>query len=225
MKRLFLFAPALLAACGGGGQTSVSLSARAGPQLAAAAPAPAPAGISITRVRVALRRIELRSTDGDRRAEIEQGPLVVDLSGAQLDGGVHQVLDAQVPPGTYEKIELEIEPVAALDGASIVVDGAFQGNGFEFSSGIEAEQEREGNFTITDRSANITLDLDPASWFVQNGAAIDPRDPANRAAIEAKLASALNAFRDDDHSGRDDEEEADDDHGGNRGPGGGTDDR
>jgi hypothetical protein len=122
-----------------------------------------------------------------------------------------------VPPGTYRKIELEIEPVASLNGASTVVAGTFDGSAFEFSSSIEAEQEREGTFAITDQSANITLDLDPASWFVQNGIALDPRDPANRSAIEAKLSTALNAFQDDDHSGRDDDDEGDD-HAGNSGP-------
>src|SRR5919202_1134744 len=126
---------------------------RAGPQLATGTPAAAPAGLAIARVRVALRKIELRSSDGQRRAEIEQGPVVIDLSGAQLDGAVHEVLDAQVPAGTYDKIEVEIEPLASLGGASVVVNGTFNGSDFQFSSAIEAEQEREGRFTITDQSA------------------------------------------------------------------------
>jgi Domain of unknown function (DUF4382) len=223
MKRLSLFAATLLSACAGSGTSSVSLSARAGPQLATTTPAPAATGLSISRVRVALRKIELRSADRQTRVEINAGPMVIDLSGAQLDGGVHEVLDGQVPPGTYRKIEIEIEPSGLLGGRSVVVNGTFNGSEFEFSSSLEAEQEREGTFPIGGDSANITVDFDPASWFVRGTTTLDPRDPANRAAIEANVTASINAFEDDDHSGRDDgdEHDAGDDDGGHGGDDGG----
>jgi hypothetical protein len=46
---------------------------------------------------------------------------------------------------------------------------------------------------------------------VKNGARLDPRDAANRAAIEANLRNSINAFQDDDGLGHENHD-IDDDH-------------
>ena len=102
MQRSPILAALLLAACSGGANSSLSLSARNG--ATAAQPAAAPSGIALTRVRIALEKIELRSRDGDSRAEIAVGPVIIDLSSADLDGRVHKVFDSTVPACTYDKI-------------------------------------------------------------------------------------------------------------------------
>ena len=224
--RLSLFlAAVLLAACSGSSTSSLSLSARnatAGGQPPATA-----AAIVLTRVRIALEKIELRSRDGDRRAEIALGPVVIDLSGGDLDGKLHRVFDSTVPAGTYDKIEFEIHPLehATTDAAA--------DEKFAFATAIEAEQEFEGRFVVTDKSSNVTFDVDTSKWFVKDGALLDPRDAANRPAIEDNLRHSINAFQDDDglgHENHDDDDHGDDrdggdDHGdgGNSGPGGGGD--
>ena len=236
MRSGLMLAAVLLAACSGSGTSSISLSARS--DVTAGQPAATPAGIALTRVRIALEKIGLRSRDSDRRAEIALGPVVIDLSGADLDGKVHRVFDSTVPAGTYDKIEFEIHPLerpstaAGADDlleqrASAIIDGTIDGEKFSFATAIEAEQEFEGRFVVTDKSSNVTFDVDTSKWFVKDGARLDPRDPANRPAIEANLRSSIDAFQDDDGVGHENHD-ADDDHGGDRdggksGPGGGGD--
>jgi len=242
--RLSLFlAAVLLAACSGSSTSSLSLSARSA--TAGGQPPATAAAIVLTRVRIALEKIELRSRDGDRRAEIALGPVVIDLSGGDLDGKLHRVFDSTVPAGTYDKIEFEIHPLerattdAAADDlfkqrASAIIEGTVGGEKFAFATAIEAEQEFEGRFVVTDKSSNVTFDVDTSKWFVKDGALLDPRDAANRPAIEDNLRHSINAFQDDDGLGHENHD-GDDDHGddrgggdgrgagGNAGPGGGGD--
>src|SRR5207253_4298063 len=242
--RLSLFlAAVLLAACSGSSTSSLSLSARSA--TAGGQPPATATAIVLTRVRIALEKIELRSRDGDRRAEIALGPVVLDLSGGDLDGKLHRVFDTTVPAGTYDKIEFEIHPLerattdAAADDlfkqrASAIIEGTVGGEKFAFATAIEAEQEFEGRFVVTDKSSNVTFDVETSKWFVKDGALLDPRDAANRPAIEDNLRHSTNAFQDDDGLGHENHD-ADDDHGddrdggddqgdgGNSGPGGGGD--
>jgi hypothetical protein len=204
---------ALVAACSSGAtNSSLSLSARAG-SAATAATDPAATGVSISRIRVALRDLELRSRDGKNRAEIALGPVIVDLGAADLTAAsVQKVLDSSVPAGTYDKIKLKIHRLQAADavagaddlvkaGASILIDGTFNGTAFQFATALEAEQELEGKFVIDGQSQNITINFDPSAWFVSGAAALDPSDPANKLAIEANIRASLAAFQDDDEVG------------------------
>ncbi len=243
MHRSPILAALLLVACSGGATSSLSLSARNA--ATAGQPAAAAAGIALTRVRIALEKIELRSRTDDVRVEVAVGPVLIDLSAAELDGKVHRVFDSTVPAGTYDKIEFEIHPLerattaAGADDllkqrASAIIEGTIDGESFTFTTAIEAEQEFEGRFVVTDGSSNVTFDVDTSKWFVKDGARLDPRDAANRAAIEANLRSSINAFQDDDGLGHENHD-LDDDHGGDRdggdddgdgghsGPGGGDD--
>jgi len=241
MRSSLFLAAVLLAACSGGARSSLSLSAR---NATTGAPPPAAvSGIALSRVRVALQKIELRSRNGDKRAEVSLGPVVIDLSGADLDGKVHHVFDSKVPAGTYDKIEFEIHPLesaptaagASADDlvkqhASAIIEGTVDGVKFTFTTAIEAQQEFEGTFVVTDKSSNVTFDVDTSKWFVKDGARLDPRVAANRPAIEDNLRNSINAFQDDDglghenHDVDDDHDDPDggDDHGdgGNSGPGG-----
>jgi len=238
-KILVLPLVALLAACSGGAKnSSLSLSARAGSVAASTTTTPPVAtGVSITRIRVALRDLELRSRDGSKRAEIALGPVVIDLGAADLtSAGVQKVLDSTVPAGTYDKIKFQIHRLKAADnvagaddlvkaGASILVDGTFNGPAFQFATALEAEQELEGKLVIDSTSHNITLNFDPSKWFVSGSTVLDPTKPENKLAIEANIRSSLAAFQDDDESGHEnhhgDDDGADDDAGDDDGGGGG----
>jgi hypothetical protein len=242
-KLLVLPLVALLAACSGGSQSSsLSLSARAG-AVSTTTTAPAATGVSLTRIRVALRDLELRSRDGSKRAEITLGPVVIDLGTADLtSAGVQKVLDSTVPAGTYDKIKFEIHRLLAADkvagaddlvkaGASILIDGTFNGTAFQFATALEAEQELEGKFVIDATSQNITVNFDPSSWFLSGTTVLDPTAAANKLAIEANIRASLAAFQDDDESGHENHHggddgaghDAGDDHGGGSG-GSGSDD-
>jgi hypothetical protein len=207
---------ALAAACSSGGGTnpSLSVSARSGAlSTAATTTVPSATGVSLTRIRVALRDLELRSRDGKSRAEIALGPVVVDLGAADLSSAsVQKVLDSTVPAGTYDKIKLKIHRLQSADnvpgaddlvkaGASILIDGTFNGTAFQFATSLEAEQELEGKFVIDGQSQNITIDFDSSAWFTSGTTVLDPSDPANKLAIEANIRASLNAFQDDDGIG------------------------
>jgi hypothetical protein len=233
-KLLVLPLVALVAACSGAQNSSLSLSARAGAlSTAASTTTPSATGVSLTRIRVALRDLELRTRDGKNRAEIALGPVVVDLGAADLSAaGIEKVLDSTVPAGTYDKIKLKIHRLQSADNvpgaddlvkasASILIDGTFNGTAFQFATALEAEQELEGKFVIDGQSQNITINFDPSAWFTSGTTVLDPSDAANKLAIEANIRASLNAFQDDDgvghenHHGDDDAagHDAGDDHG------------
>jgi hypothetical protein len=147
--------------------------------------------------------------------EISQGPFLIDLDAAALSAGaVTKVFDAQVPAGTYEELKLEIFPSAglqnaALQSASVIVDGTVGGKAFSFSAALVAKQKKEGSFVVGGTTANITLLIDPQQWFGTAAAPLDPTVETNRAAIEDNIRRSIDVFQDDDHSGH---ENHDDDH-------------
>jgi hypothetical protein len=169
-----------------------------------------------------VRTAEHGGDDGAEEGEVELGPVLVDVSGAALSGTVTHVFDADVPDGAYRELEIVIAPsaragasaaVAALEGASIVVEGTRTAPGaesaapFRFATSILAKQELETQLVVDHgrSSANVTLVLDVTKWFAKaGGGTLDPTVEANRAAIEANLLANLRFERDDDEDGVED---------------------
>jgi len=234
MKPLALTAAALLfSACGGGSSSPLSFSISTKPTVSGSSSALTVAGnIDIQRVRLNVGRLKLEGPasaasapsaagqsgddrdggdDGAGEIEVRQGPFVVDLDTAALNGVVTKVFDADVPPATYREFRLDIFPGAGLQNASVIVDGTIGGQPFTFTSSLLAEQKKEGSFVVGGSSANITLSVDPRGWFGTSSAQLDPRVEANRAAIESNIRQSLNIFQDDDGEGH---ENRHGDHGG-----------
>jgi len=227
MKRvLSLIAILALAACGGGAQ--LSLSGRAG-STAAVAAAPAALtlsnGITIDRVRIALREVEVEhasATPDDLRdlQEFEAGPFVLDLSGAALNGTVQQVTVKEVPAGTYREIKFKVHPPSTSDStdaavqamatvqggpASIIIEGQVDTKAYVFVSGLDVAQKYEGAFNFSSGQQNVTLNVDPSTWFGGSGTArLDPSVAGNKSAIENNIQSSMKLFEDNDHNGMDD---------------------
>jgi hypothetical protein len=209
-------------------------------------------GISLERVRIVVRKLKLEGTlaaadggttaasstpavrdagdDGntdmerehDRDDEPVLGPLLVDLSAATLAGGLEQVFDGVVPPGTFHEVKFVVGPVTAAKAgsdeklaemasqkASIIIEGTVDTKPFTFVSSLTAELEKEGDIVVSDaKSNNVTLSIDPKSWFGGTaGGRLDPSDAANKQAIEANIKASIDAFADDDKSGDDDHRE------------------
>lgn len=154
--------------------------------------------------------------------EVEVGPFLVDLAGSQLGGAVNHAFDADVPAGTYRKLEIKVCPVSStvagfseLNGASVVIDGsappaaaAGDARPFHLELGLCAELERETSLTVGATSSNVTLTIDPMAWFTgPGGRVLDPASAADRDIISANVRASIDAFDDDDRDG-------DDDHGG-----------
>jgi hypothetical protein len=228
MKRVLpLIATLALAACGGGG-AQLSLSGRAGGSAAAAASSPAALtlsnGITIDHVRIALREVELErasATPDDTRdlQEYEAGPFVLDLSGAALNGTVQQVTVKEVPAGTYREIKFKVHAPSTTDStnaavqamatvaggpASIIIEGQVDARPYVFVSALDAQQKYEGSFNFSG-DQNVTLNVDPSTWFGGSGQArLDPTVANNKSAIENNIQSSMKLFEDDDHNGMDD---------------------
>ncbi|QSQ23777.1 DUF4382 domain-containing protein [Pyxidicoccus parkwayensis] len=236
----------LLSACSGSEPAAVGLSTRVG---AAKGTASVPGqsaqqltmsnGITVERIRLSVKELELKlegdddSTDDSNKADDhggdnkhEQGPFLIDLSGAQLEGAVVQLHDVHVETGKYDEIEFDISKVSVDDvgddaglkeladkGASVIVDGTIDGQPFSFVSSLTVEQEREASFEISaDGTQNVTINIDPSAWFTDaGGARLDPRESGSRSQIENNIKSSIDAFDDDDRNGGEDH---DDDNGG-----------
>jgi hypothetical protein len=239
MKKLFVLIGLAAAGCTGGARDSMTLSARLGasggqPLPATGSGVQAASGIELSRVRIAVRRLRLERNDDATEVKITEGPLLLDVNGSALGGALIVLVTANVRPGIYDKLKLDIHPVvtspsAAFDdlvrrGTSVLVEGTVDGQPFTFAAGLEAELEHEGRFQLGGAATNITLDIDASKWFqAADGSRLSPLDPAARDAILANIRASVTAFDHDDEDGIEDERE--DDGGDDRGEHDGGDDR
>jgi hypothetical protein len=148
--------------------------------------------------------------------EIELGPFLVDLP---LTGGVRSAITAQIPAGSYHEIDFDVEPVDDSNAGaraffaahpdvprnrSIMIEGRFNGQPFEFTSAsrFELELEFEPNLVVGAGGTNVTIDVDVSSWFRSGTTLLSPLDPAAAASINARILASFAAFQDDNHDGR-----------------------
>jgi hypothetical protein len=205
---------AMIASCGG---SNLSFSVRSGAPAALRTALAAGTGIDVTRVRVVIRKIELEKAGTLELDEIASGPYLLDLDKAALESGkVAPVVNASFVPGDYREIQLDIHKTDSTEhgvnaslaemqakNASIIVNGTIDGANFEFVTALDVEQHYQGTITLKDGS-NLTLSVDPSTWFTAAGARLDPTNEANRSQIENNIKTSLKAFQDDDHDGKDD---------------------
>ena len=136
-----------------------------------------------------------------------------------------------MPFGSYKETEIEIDDLDPEDGSvytdnpelrdkSILIKGYLNNNPaetFEFSSDLEAEQEREFRTPLVlnenSPSTNIVLTIDMSKWFANSaGEFLDPTLSANREQIEKNIKASIDVFEDDDDNGEDDDyDDSDDD--------------
>jgi len=225
MKKLLVLFGLAAVACSPGAKDGMTLSARlsAGdgqPLPAHGGSAQAANGIDLTRVRIAVRRLRLERRSDAFEVKIAEGPLLLDVSGDKLAGALVQLVPSNVPTGTYDKLKIDIHrvdeaPAGAFDDlvqrrVSVLLEGTIDGQSFTFASALEAELEHEGRFEVGADVSNITLSIDASKWFLAaDGSRLDPRDPANRAAIEANIRASFRAFEDDDEDGEEDRDDRD----------------
>lgn len=191
----------------------------------------------ITKVELVLRQIELRLADGttcvagdgddddDDCEEFEIGPVLVDLP---LTPGAEQAFEADVPPGTYDRVDFEIHKPDDGDPAdqlfiqqnpdfaeiSIRVTGTFDGVPFVHTTELDVEQELTlvPNLVVVEGVAtNLTIFVSIGSWYLVNGALVDPATAntggANESEVNNNIKDSFTAFEDPDGSGSDDDDD------------------
>ena len=194
MKKSFLALLASLAACSGGGTGTVAVSTHVSGGVTAATAltgtVPVSAALAIgdriglERARIVVRKVMLVETTAEapEGPTLRWDPVVIDLAGADLDGGVEYVLEAEVPAGTYAGLAVQLhkltpgEAVADPDfaplGQSIVLDLTVDGEPFQFVSDLTAVAVLPGPITVEEGAAiNATLSIDPSGWFTGTGGA------------------------------------------------------
>jgi len=185
----------------------------------------------IDEVQLVLREIELHKAGvaadcaaaaDDDCEELEVGPVLVDLP-LGTPGGARS-FSVNLEPGSYDRVEFEIHKpssssdaafVAAhpdLEGVSVRVTGTY--NGVEFTYTGDFNDEMDFNLVpelvvAENGTADLTLfaNLDP--WFRDSGGTlVDPASAnsggPNEGLVEQNIRSALDAFEDENHDGRDD---------------------
>jgi hypothetical protein len=204
------------------------LAARDAPASTASAPdALVVAGVTIDRFQIALRDIRLassRTENGEHtagEAVIGAGPVLLDVSGAQLDAGsmTEIVPAAHIAWKSYFEVDLDLRPVtqaevdanpalAPLLGRTFVIHGRTASAGpFTLESSLEMVLVRPATFRNGLNHNNTTINIAPNRWLVgEDGAALDPgsADPAVQAAIEANVAASIDGYMDDDRDGEPD---------------------
>ena len=165
------------------------------------------------------------SSSSDSCEELELAPTMIDLP---VSGNVVAALSVPVPAGSYSALEAKITLadtgrrggatlIAAhpeLRGASVRVEGTFNGKAFVYTGTTRAQIEsRFDPPLVADGSGiNVTVSVDLTNWFkTSSGALIDPATAnaggANAELVSANIARSFVAFRDDDRDGRDDDGE------------------
>jgi hypothetical protein len=198
----------------------------------------------ISKAQLVLARVELRRVgatcadtadagddhDDDRHcAKLELAPTVVDLP---VDTSVASALRVSVPSGTYSAFEAKVRPVRLkhegggsasaaflaahpeLAGASVRVEGTFNGKAFTYTGAPRAEIESEFDPPVVSDSTgvNVTVHADVATWFRDfSGSLIDPatanKGERNAALVANNIRRSLRSFRDDNRNGHDDHDD------------------
>lgn len=187
----------------------------------------APGSVQMDGLRLVLGGIKLETAGVDGTVDwvfAESRVIEVDLSGEPVTA--HTLLD--VPAGSYKEVEISIdklepghpteEPLIEqhpdLADASVAVSGRVLQDGapeasFTFTAALDRDMEilLQPFLVITDgdelTGTRVTLVLNTEGWFRDSaGGWLDPRDPANRSAIEANIQASFEAFEDGDVDGR-----------------------
>lgn len=187
----------------------------------------------ITKAQLVVRRVKLKPSetsaatcsDDDSSTDdcptIQTGPVLVDLP---LTDNAVTTVNATVPTGTYSKVDFRIHKASDdaadaafraanpdFDGASIRVEGTYNGSAFVFTSDLTEKQELTfATPLVVDEAGtttpNLTIQVDVNSWFRSGTALIDPatanKGGANENAVKQNIRASLRAFRDDDKNGR-----------------------
>lgn len=190
----------------------------------------APSGVdsvAVTRIRIVLRDIKFK-TQSDSAA-FRTSPFVLELN---LNGTLQNVSVADVPFGTYRRIEFDVHKVIAAEiavlspgeqakfqdflvdgGKSIVVDGrVYRADGahsFTFYSASNVNQKIELARALEVSEdypvANVTMKVTAGDWFSDSkGGLLDPLDSSDQNAISHNISGSIHVFKDTNRDGESD---------------------
>lgn len=188
--------------------------------------------IELDTVKILIRDLKLENeTESDsehhsgmnhemRSEDIKVGPFVVylNLNGMTTDFAVNSI-----PAGFYNEIKFKIHQIQGSEMPpdpefkegednslrySVIVKGKYNNIPFVYKSRKSAQQKVELDTpleVVENTSTNLTITVDPYSWFMDGQTEIDPTNPANMNMIDNNIAKSFKgACRDNDHNGHHD---------------------
>ena len=173
--------------------------------------------IVLNEIKVLIRNLKLDRINSSGTSDVRVGPFVIGLNPKGFKTGV-TVND--IPEGTYKRIKFEVhkledhevppdpeftEGQSGSERYSIVIKGEFNGNPFVYKSQRTTYQEMEFQTPLTienNSSVNLTIKVNPYSWFFENGEYLNPSDESNRSEIEMNIEHSFkNVFKDNNRDG------------------------
>jgi len=168
-------------------------------------------------VKALIRNLKFKSASSNGSSDIKLGPFVIHLN---PNGINNEVMISNIPPGSYDRIRFEIHKVedsetppdpdfkdgeSGSDRYSVIIKGSFNGNTFIYKSRRSTYQDIELQTPITiedGKSVNLTITVNPYSWFFDEGGYLDPSDPSNESEIEMSIEHSFkDAFQDNNKDG------------------------
>lgn len=189
--------------------------------------------IELTEVKILLRDVKLKMDDydghdgkgdhengDDDSYMIRVGPFVVNLN---LNGMTTDFIVANIPTGYYEGVKFKIHQIQGSEVPpdpefkegednskrySVIVKGLYNSEPFIYKSKKPTKQHIDFEppiFVEENGDINLTITLDPYSWFYKDEILLDPTDPANENDIDNNIKESFKeAYEDADHNGKED---------------------
>jgi len=176
--------------------------------------------IELDTIKILIRDIKIKSKSGSDTSSIKVGPFVVklNLAGTTTDFAINNI-----PTGSYDRIKFEIHKIEASETLSdpefregtdaslrysVIVKGKYNTVPFIYKSRKSAKQDLKLETPVTvdeNGVANLTITVDPFTWFADSVNTFDPTDPANENDIDNNIKESFKkAFRDNNHDGKED---------------------
>ena len=173
--------------------------------------------IELDTVKILIRDIKIKNQSGNNEPNLKVGPFVVYL---ELSGMTTDFTVTDIPLGSYDRVRFSVHKIEASETPpdpefkegndsslrySVIVKGKYNSADFIYKSRKSAHQDLKLETPIEvdeNEIANLTITVDPFSWFSDGTTLLDPTDPANENDIDNNIKDSFKkCFRDDNHDG------------------------
>lgn len=182
--------------------------------------------ITLDTVKILIRDVKLGYEDESDNGtgnegedvSVKVGPFIVYLN---LSGVTTEFAVSTIPPGTYNKVKFKIHKIEASEFPpdpefkegddsslrySVIVKGIYNAQPFVYKSRKSAHQkiELDEPLVVEQNSAtNLTITVDPSTWFIKGGLVLDPNNPDNRNDIDNNIKDSFKrCYKDEDNDGK-----------------------
>jgi hypothetical protein len=178
--------------------------------------------LQLNTVKALIRNLKFKNANSNDSSDIKLGPFVVNLN----PSGINTALNiSDIPPGAYDRVRFEVHKLEDAEAPpdpdffddngssgserySVIVKGTFNDNPFTYKSQRTTYQDLEfqSPIIIEDNiSVNLTITVNPYSWFLIDGVYLDPMETSNESEIEMNIEHSFkHAFRDNNKDGNPD---------------------